>query len=159
MKIRLKLADAIRTTQDEQWDKFQDELGEFNVALNEYYSVINAINNGLSTEILTYNREVFNIVDEGFDVCKSLAKFIKIKKPIRLNIEQIESESVEVLHANYNDSLGDFSIREKSHNYGRLVIHDMLCFLYKFCKDNNLDFKEQLELNDKKNDDRGYHVK
>lgn len=140
--IKLVLADKIITTQEEQFKQFEEELKEFYYELNEHYSIKN-------------NKRYQNarsVIDEGIDVCKSLQKYLKSDRKFKIfrHFQDINETWIcfEVYLHRFQESL-DFSKAESA-------IEFLLEWLFKFCKENDLDFNKELFANDKKNYNRGY---
>ncbi len=154
MKITLKTT-AHNTTPKEQYEKFLGELVELQEAIKAYFWELNIINNGLDTEHLrSYDKEALDVVDEAFDCCKSLQKWLDTGKVYEIiKTDKASSEYFD----DFERNLQHFQDGKKPQDAIN-TINSLLHYGYKFCTEHGLDFEECLRNNDKKNERRNYHT-
>lgn len=143
MIINLTLASKIKTTKDEQWEAVfgkNGELLEFQEAIEDYKEEPKL-------------KHQYNLIDEGIDVCKCLQKWIGKSTPYFVNVYDKPSSQ----YFDDFESCLQHLQETKIDNYARVAVGLLLRYLVKFCEENQEDIYKHLQLNDKKNRDRGYH--
>lgn len=129
------------TTRIEQFDKFLEEYKELKEAVKELETVRNEHN-------------IEHVVNEAIDVAKSLKKYLKGESITYVNTE-FEQNSTNIYYE-FLDVVDTF-LEFNCDGMAILIIELVLDFAYKLCKENGMDFWEELKKNDKKNEDRNYH--
>ncbi len=163
MKITLKTT-AHNTTPQEQYEKFLGEWVELQEAIENLIRIKNHTplpaqytltgEGDTSYDSDDIIEAEFDVVDEAFDCCKSLQKWLDTGKVYEIiKTDKASSEYFD----DFERNLQHFQDGKKPQDAIN-TINSLLHYGYKFCTENGLDFEECLRNNDEKNERRNYHT-